>query len=38
MVTIEFKCSNVHCPIIMDIEYKIAAYLLYICYNVTMIA
>jgi hypothetical protein len=31
MVTIEFKCSNVHCPIIMDIEYEIAAYLLYIC-------
>jgi uncharacterized membrane protein len=22
----------------MDIEYEIAAYLLYICYNVTMIA
>jgi len=35
MVTIGFKCSL---PIIMDIEYEIAAYLLYICYNITMIA
>ena len=35
MVTIGL---NVHCPIIMDIEYEIAVYLLYIYYNITMIA
>ena len=35
MVTIGL---NVHCPIIMDIENEIAAYLLHIYYNITMIA